>query len=234
MKKILKRALSTIDAKLGTDIYLSVLSLISGNHMSLYRFSRDQTAFVHIPKTGGSSLHALLKKERPGQFVNVGKHRPVSRICPPGKYHYMTIIRSPIDRVWSRYQMVLRGDPFYVHKPFADKGLQYYLTHSWEVRNMMCRYLSGKIHKEPTENTLEIAYENLLQFDMVLEFENYRDELQRFLTAYRIPQQGQIPHEKKSSYPDPSMPDIEIISKYNALDIELYRRWKQNHASRTI
>jgi hypothetical protein len=233
MKEALKRALWTIDAKLGTDIYLSTLNLISGNHLPWYKFSKKQIAFVHIPKTGGSSMHALLKAERPDQFVNTGKHRPVSLRCPPGEYHYMTVIRNPTDRVWSRYQMVLRGDPFYVHRPFAEKGLYYYLTHSWEVRNMMCRYLSGSVFKEPTEKTLQTAYENILKFDIVLEFEDYQNELNRLLDSYGIPRQMQLPHEKKSEYPDPTPSETELIEEYNALDVELYKRWKQNLASRT-
>jgi hypothetical protein len=234
MKEQLKRALWAFDAKFGTDIYLSTLNLVSGNHRSGYRFSKEQTAFVHIPKTGGSSLHTLLNEKRPEQFVNVGKHRPISKYCPPGEYHYMTIMRNPVNRVWSRYQMVLRGDPFYVHKPFAEKGLHYYLTHSWEVRNMMCRYLAGNVRSEPSGKTLETAYENLLKFDIVLEFEDYQNELNRFLEAYGIPRIEQLPHEKKSSYSGPSPAETELIAQYNTLDIELYNRWKQHLASRDV
>jgi hypothetical protein len=231
MKEKLKQALWSFDKKFETDVYLTMLNLISGNHWAGYRFSKEQIAFVHIPKTGGSSLHALLKEKRPNQFVNIGKHRPVSKHCPPGKYHYMTIIRNPENRVWSRYQMVLRGDPFYVHKPFAEKGLHYYLTHSWEVRNMMCRYLSGNIGEEPTEKTLETAYENLMKFDIVLEFDNYATELNRFLENYGIHKDGNLPHEKKATYSESSPEETELILKYNRLDLELYNRWKQSNHS---
>jgi hypothetical protein len=53
------------------------------------------------------------------KFINIQRHSPVSKYCSPEDYSYITIIRNPIDRVWSQYQMILRSDENYPYKNYG-------------------------------------------------------------------------------------------------------------------
>jgi hypothetical protein len=135
-------------------------------------------------------------------------------------------MRDPIERVWSFYQMVLESPPNYPYKLFANKGLNFFLKHCWEARNMACRYYSGQIAKEPNEQTLQNALNNLMHFRAVIDFENYEEEVRKFLTKYDL-QKNIIPHQRKRSYNLPNHNERQLICDFNTLDIELFDKWNK-------
>jgi len=229
LRVLLKMPLKIIDSILWTDLHVKLHNYFAGFHNPNYRFKESEIAFVHIPKTGGTSLHLLLKADKLSRFVNLDMHRPISQLCDPLKYNYITVMRDPVERVWSYYQMVLSAPPRFPYKAFADKGLEFFLTHCWEVRNMACRYYSGQIAKDPNAQTLENAYNNLMNFTCVIAFDNFEEEVTTFLADYNIPIIS-IPHKRKSSYTLPGQEEHDIICKYNRLDIELFNVWKKNNA----
>ncbi len=79
--------------------------------------------------------------------------------------------------------------------------------------------------KSTTAATVDEAMENLSQFYAVISFENFAEEAPRFLEKHQVPFE-KIPNERKAKYEPPTAEEIEIIKKYNAWDIELYRRWE--------
>ena len=83
---------------------------------------KSKSIFVHIPKTGGTSIeHSLgyvkLKKYNSGQ-VEIKKHSPDHRNSQDyfnlnavqfWRYHKFTVIRDPIERELSLYRFVVKN-----------------------------------------------------------------------------------------------------------------------------
>jgi len=228
LQVLLKTPLKIIDSILWTDLHVKLHNYFVGFHSPNYKFKEGEIAFVHLPKTGGTSLHLLLKADKLSRFVNLDMHRPISQLCDPVKHNYITVMRDPMDRVWSYYQMVLKNPPGFPYKAFANKGLGFFLKHCWEVRNMACRYYSGQIAKEPDAQTLENAFNNLTNFICVIAFDNFEEEVTALLANYSIPTIS-ILHERKSSYARLSQNEHDLIYKYNRLDIELFNKWKKSN-----
>ena len=86
---------------------------------------------VHIPRSGGSTVHSYLLESSKDFFSGV-HHSAVSLSCNPNKFKYITSIRNPIDRVHSSYtiQKKFRKLPFHIH---AKEGLEFYLMTSTGV-----------------------------------------------------------------------------------------------------
>jgi len=222
------RTLRWIDERLLTDLSHRWQNYRSGMHRGDYVFSADTIAFVHLPKTGGTSFGAVLSAARGVSFTGLGVHRPVSRICPPSSYRYFTVMRDPVERVWSYYQMALRarqrgGWGIYGH--LAGRGLEFFLGRCWEVRNMACRYYSGTVHREPGQETLRAARANLAEFSAVLSFAELEAEASEFFRAEGI-EAERLPHANAASYAPASGEDIALISGFNALDLDLYSEWR--------
>ena len=205
----------------------------SDHHQGGYVFPDNQIAFVHLPKTGGSTMHRYLSfcSSHLHRWVNItseGLHRPVSRRCPPGRYRYFTIMRDPVERVWSYYQMLIRNGKRYPWHGYAALSLHEFLSHCWEVRNMAVRYVSGFVLDEPDLNTLEIASRNLSRFQAVIDFGSFDQQLASFCESLQIPVKAEdVPHCNASSYEPPSQQDIALIRSFNALDQRLYVNWQK-------
>lgn len=229
LKKAIKNSLRVMDYVLWTDFYVKAHNRWIGFHDTSYRFEKGEVAFIHIPKTGGTSLHRLMQKDHELRFVGLNMHRPISRFCDPTEYSYVTVMREPIERVWSYYQMVRRRPVGHPYKRFAEKGLEAFLDHCWEVRNMACRYYSGRIAREPNADAVDVALCNLANFAFVLDFSDFSNQVILLLEKYDIPV-ARIPHERKSSYARPSDREIGLIARYNALDVTLFEEWRSSRA----
>ncbi len=101
MKSVSKKILKIIDQIFWTDYRIKSHNKKIGFHDPAYKFGRNEIAFVHVPKSGGTSLHKLLSQDDQSRFVSLNMHRPISRFCKPQEYNYITVIRNPVERVWS-------------------------------------------------------------------------------------------------------------------------------------
>lgn len=227
-KAATKKVLLGADRLLQTDYYWRYSMTVNGYHISNYNFEKNQIAFVHMPKTGGTSFRKLLNGRDDSKFVNITIHRPISLHCPPENYKYVTIVRDPIDRVWSYYQMVLRNPEGYPYREFAIKGLDCFLGKCWAASDMACQYYSGMVYHKVEETLYEKALHNLSNFYAVLSFKNFNTEVNQFFDDNNI-QVAQIPHERKSSYSKPTVEERELIRSYNTFDIKLYDHWNKNN-----
>lgn len=229
-KTAIKRSLLFVDNIFATDFSERFHYHSIGFHDPSYEFDDDKIAFIHVPKTGGTSLHTVLSKDKLSRFVGLKMHRPISLACPPGKYKYITVMRNPVERVWSFYNMVVSRGPNYPYYRFSQKGLEYFVRHCWEARNIACRYYSGEIFKEPNERTANEALKNLGKFAHVLDLGDFANEFIHLLQCYGI-ETAKIPHERKANNRSCNQQEFSIISKYNKLDCELYHRWIERQAT---
>jgi hypothetical protein len=226
-KAVIKDTYFLIDQLMDTDKLIRYRHQLNGYDNPDYRFRKDQIGFIHIPKTAGTTLANMLDQDSGDAFVNLHIHRPISAHCPPSEYQYLTILREPVSRVWSHYQMVLREVPGYPYQKYARKGLETFLKKYWAVRNFTCRYFTGEIYTEPDAATLAQALENLANFQKVILFEHFSESARDLLVQHGIPFK-QVLHSRKSAYQAPSALEKEMIARYNEFDIALYNTWRAN------
>ena len=228
--------------KLKKEMYSSIINKIkkiakNGNksnqsnakqhHVDDYKFEKDKYAFVHIPKSGGTSASKVFEKHVNKKIVNLGCHRPVSKKCPPSEYSYVVILREPIERVYSYYKMATRNEKNPYNK-YAKYGLKCLLKNCWEVRNMSVKYISGRL-KKANKKSYKKAKNNIENFYFLGLFERIEKDIKKAVKKMKKCNiQIEVPHCRKSNQSSPSRGEIKIIKKYNNLDVKLFEFAKES------
>lgn len=205
--------------------------------------------FIHIAKTGGSSMRALLEKEihvselyprrmpvrTPGgsspsitQEI-VSGHFPLSfceRMDPDFDQAYkFVILREPIDRYLSFLRYRKRNNPSF-------KTLEAVL--SWvkqtdDRSNLLCKFIAS--HPEATgEELLQSAKENIHRFDFVIFFDHFAEDVKTLCERIgRSWEEESLPH-LNTTEPEPVSPELlaEVI-RLNELDIAFYEYAKKHY-----
>lgn len=147
-------------------------------------------AFVHIPKTAGTTLHKVISHQYPRQkiFIHHDTEGPPSaelaaRIEAQGisvvmghfsvglhrylpSLRYVTCLRDPVPRLVSHYRHALNDPTHYLHREAKSRTLAEYVSSglSGELSDGMTRMLAGVgdfHHGVVTEETLTLALSNL-------------------------------------------------------------------------
>jgi len=201
--------------------------------------------FIHIPKTGGTSLHALLENQvdlhdlyPPRRFQKADQ--PLDHQLVSGHFPYwfckefdkefnrafkVTILRNPVERYLSflRYRKKNRPElqnfdlEFIHNNPGSDK------TFSFDRGpNRLCAFLASEPNLEGRA-LLESAKKSLKTFDVVLFLENFESDMARLYEMIGIDPLSQKTLNLNKTTPQEVRPEfIESIKKYHDLDIELY------------
>jgi hypothetical protein len=147
-------------------------------------------AFVHIPKTAGTTLHKLISQQFPREriFIHHDTQGPPSaelaaRIESQASQvimghfsvglhafipslRYVTCLRDPVARLASHYRHALHDPTHYLHREAKSRTLAQYVSSglSGELSDGMTRMLAGVPdfhHGEVNEATLALAVSNL-------------------------------------------------------------------------
>ena len=226
--------------------------------------------FLHIPKTAGTSVSNILAQiavekelkmvgpilidhliERPKWEESDLLIGHLGLLPLEYKFDYFTVLRDPLERLYSHYSHVKRAPDHYLHKIVVEEELDF-LDYLLDERfynlnyNLQTRYLSTKpkIESSDTEKTFDqkaYEYENSPHTNVKLELalwtlENSRwvgnssnlSQLGRFLEmrfdfpGIQFPYLNQAPASGKIFSPE----EIEAAKPLIELDTILWKSWK--------
>lgn len=209
---------------------------------------KSKNIFIHIPKTGGTTINCIMTKsqwqtEPDFNYRHIlydTKRSNSGDIFNPLKndiykaYNLFMILRNPLDRMISEYYFIKdRAEFMSLLKP-VPKNLQEYVKHK-QTRNYMIGFLLGKrmYDEEPvTQNDLELVKNTIKSLNIrVGFFEDYEASMSYFssITGIKWPKTIEI---KRKTLNRPQLEEVSdsvksMILKNNALDVELYNWCKE-------
>ena len=227
LSKIFHRLIRFSDRIRKSAYSAEIRNSINGFHRNDIFYGEGELVFVHLPKTGGTTVSYLLQ-ENNVKCANLNSHNPVSLATPITNPKYITFLRDPVERVFSYYQMQLRdrSQPYHF---LAKRGLIQFLENCWEVRNQACRYYSGFIQSEPKKHHYQRALNNLDQFFFVGNFDNFEIDLKKLLEKLEC-SSSSVPNMNKHPKPEIKSWEIVCIKEFNDLDILLQKKLYQDES----
>jgi hypothetical protein len=187
--------------------------------------NKDLFCFVHLPRTAGISTRIFLEENniKIYNFPKNAFHNPVSLNCPPDKFKYFTIMRNPIDRVYSQFKNY--GS---IGGAITEHGLIYTLRTQKTFKNLACQYYSGLIGEHVDERVFEIAKKNINNFHYIINFNSLEEGLNKFVKKFEVDKIVKIKPYNINKYDKISDSQKEIIETYNYWDLKLYNYYKMN------
>ena len=207
-----------------TTRFASYQDTYANYYQNDYVLKDSEFSFVHIPRTGGSLFHTWAKNN----FLNFyyASHNAVSLKCDPQNFKYITILRDPMQRIYSYFLMQKKNRklPYYPH---ANIGLDFFIQKSWACRNGMCKFINGNINKEFNDDMYLITINNLKNFYFVIDFDNYIGDTNKLIKKININKKiDNIDSFKMPNKREISIKDQETIKNYNYFDLKLFQYFK--------
>jgi hypothetical protein len=200
--------------------------------------------FVHIPKTGGTSLANIIYKQyKPGDVLLVEdtSGNSIDQVTPNikcilghnvfGKYNHLgpcihvTMLRNPVDRVISHYYYAKN---VMKENNVARYSLEEFAQLSW-VANLQTQFIAGG------SPNIEQAISNLKSFGFFGITEMFSESLLLMEKTFKwksIQYLRENVNEKKPKNETISKTTIKKIEEANSLDIQLYKWAKKEFESR--
>ena len=190
-----------------------------------YILKENQYSFVHPPKSAGTAISTFLYENNINIFVSA--HNLVSKNCDPSKFKYIIVIRNPINRVKSFYEMQLRNRRLAFHN-HAKKGLSYFVKRVNINQNCLCKFLIGDLDSHIDEEKFEIAKKNLRNFFFIMDFENLDKDINALKIKFNIKNDLKNIEKKIKKKRIYSNDENRIIIDNNKYDIKLWNYYQTN------
>lgn len=212
LKIFTKIFIKPIDRFFNTTFEEQILRNVLNTLKLDYKILSNKIYFIHIPKTGGTSINLELQKKYKNNLYRPYYPSYWTAHYPLKKNHFsniktITVIRNPITRVYSFYHDVLKNKKHHYYH-LTEKGLENFCKKAWEANNQYTKFYSGHLNSDFKKNII-LAKKNLKSFNKIILFENLHNIINT--------------HSNKKQYPNITKNEENIIKKYNKYDYEIFR-----------
>ena len=210
--------------------------------------------FIHVPKTGGTTLRLLLEQQLATNEIYPFRHQKhanaaIEQSLVSGHFSYsfcknrdpeferafkITILRDPVERYLSFLRAKKKADPSLtsLESVFELRRAPHGKYSMGLIDNALCRQLAKNPHLTG-EALLTSAKEALLEFDEIIFYDHYSEEVSLLFERLGI----DLPQEEipwlNATTPEPvSQKLLEEVKSLNELDRELYTYAKAHYVKR--
>ncbi len=171
--------------------------------MGLLLNRAQKWAYIHIPKTGGTSLTNILNKI--GGTETIAVHDSIRALDNVSKFFIFTIVRNPYTRMVSAYLHRLRKNEF-----------------KYDFQTFLKTYNENHLDILPQSYYINAGKTEDKQVSYIARYENYEDEIKKLLN--KLNHNSKIPHLNKNPIYD-KHPNLKQEKYYNTFYTE---DWMKN------
>lgn len=204
--------------------------------------NKNKILFIHIPRTGGSSIEKCFGHYRNQnslygrkvinsnlyalQHLTLEEHIKFNYISNPNKYFKCAFVRNPWSRLVSAYSYQNRNGKITSFNAFVKKASEYILnnklllpTNEYDI--LKKNYGISLVHLIPQSNF--VKHKNI-KLDFIGKFENYQLDLKIILEKFNIKTEiPKINKSKHTSYTEYYDEDLKnLVSKMYKEDINRF------------
>ena len=169
-------------------------------------FDKYKTCYIHIPKTGGTTIEHIIRKNR--QKKRGSEHLPIEKYKDYYHYYIFSIVRNPYTRIISVYNYYKQGGNQSEH----DINL---MNKDTSLCDFLIKYNSKKISHLRTQFSF---LKNSTNINYIGKFEKFEDEVKKICEILKI-EVNKIPNKRNSKY----INNIIITPKFINLVNKIYR-----------
>tara|TARA_B100000497_G_C7679729_1_gene411153 strand:+ start:1215 stop:2291 length:1077 start_codon:yes stop_codon:yes gene_type:complete len=210
---------------------------------------KETQIFIHVPKTGGTTLNATLHNSKTPQDTSFNYRHIVSGtqlsnsgdIFNPLKYDkyqsykIFMLLRHPVDRILSEYYFIKERDMFFSKLNPKPKNFEEYALHRQTANYVVSFLLGNEIYakKRPSTEDLDLVINGIKNLNITVGiFEHFQKSLDLFQKEVGIKWPKTI-HNKRVTIIRPERETVseklaEKILKHHNLDLALYNYAKSN------
>jgi hypothetical protein len=172
--------------------------------MTIIKFSEPRILFLHIPKTGGSSLEWWFKKKLGCtnyllDHLVLGQLSFLERYIDLNDYYKFTIVRNPYDRIYSSFCHLKRAN-----KVIVDYD----------------QFLKNRLTTNKFVSHLRLMSDTCQDLDEVFKYERYNEMVEKLKNKFNIDGEPEVFNLNNSVNPGYQVTTTTDELKY----IEIYRQ----------